>query len=69
MTARALAGLRPWRWGSQQRRRITTDETNYIGLDMDKATVGVAVAEGESGGEVRFVDTVANDDYSEKPGG
>lgn len=39
-----------------------TDVTKYIGLDVHKATIAVAVAEGERGGEVRFVGTVANDD-------
>lgn len=39
-----------------------SDVTKYIGLDVHKATVAVAVAEGERGGEVRFVGTVANDD-------
>ncbi|TCM04505.1 hypothetical protein C8J41_1096 [Sphingomonas sp. PP-CC-3G-468] len=34
----------------------------YIGLDLHKATIAVAVAEGGPGGEVRFVGTVANDD-------
>ena len=34
----------------------------YIGLDVHKATIAVAVAEGGPGGEVRFVGTVANDD-------
>ncbi len=39
-----------------------SDVTKYIGLAVHKATLAVAVAEGERGGEVRFVGTVANDD-------
>ncbi|AXB80108.1 MAG: IS110 family transposase [Rhodobacteraceae bacterium GWE1_64_9] len=36
--------------------------TKYIGLDVHKETVAVAVAEGERGGEVRFYGTISNED-------
>lgn len=36
-----------------------TEVTKYIGLDVHKASIAVAVAEGERGGEVRYFGTVA----------
>ncbi|WP_211108791.1 hypothetical protein [Azospirillum baldaniorum] len=36
------------------------NSTIFVGLDVHKATVSVAIAEGTRGGEVRSFDTVAN---------
>ena len=36
------------------------DDTTFVGLDVNKATVSVAVAEGGRGGEVRHVGVFAN---------
>lgn len=39
-----------------------TEVVKYIGLDVHKETIAVGVADGERGGEVRYVGTVANED-------
>ena len=36
------------------------DVRGFIGLDVDKATIAVAVADGGRGGEVRHVGTIEN---------
>ena len=39
-----------------------TEVMKYIGLDVHKETIAVGVTDGERGGEVRYVGTVANED-------
>ena len=50
-----MAGTEPHAWGTGQMNDIT-----YVGLDVHKATVCVAVAEGGGGGEVRQVGVFEN---------
>jgi transposase len=48
-----MAGTEPHAWGRM-------DDITYIGLDVHKATVCVAVAEGGRGGEVRQIGIFEN---------
>ncbi len=43
-----MAGTEPHAWETGR-----TDDISYVGLDVHKATVAVALAEGGRGGEVR----------------
>ena len=48
-----MAGAEPQEWGRDQMQGST-----FIGLDVHKATISVAIAQGERGGEVRHLGTV-----------
>ena len=50
-----MAGTEPHAWETGRMNSIT-----YVGLDVHKATVAVAVAEGGRGGEVRQLDVFEN---------
>ena len=50
-----MAGTEPHAWGAG-----LMDDITYVGLDVHKATVCVAVAEGGRGGEVREVGVFEN---------
>ena len=50
-----LAGAEPQTWGTG-----LVDDIIFVGLDVHKATVSVAIAEAGRGGEVRHVGVVAN---------
>ena len=54
-------GLRQagWRRASRMEERPRAD-TIFVGLDVHKATISVAIAEGERGGEVRHWGTITN---------
>jgi len=50
-----MSGAEPQAWGTSQMNSIT-----YVGLDVHKATISVAVAEGRRGGEVRHLGVFPN---------
>ena len=50
-----MAGTEPHAWGTGR-----MDDITYVGLDVHKATVCVAVAEGGRGGEVRQIGVFEN---------
>ena len=50
-----MAGTEPHAWGTG-----LMDDTTFVGLDVHKATVCVAVAESGRGGEVRQVGVFEN---------
>lgn len=50
-----MTGAEPQAWGTGQMNSIT-----YVGLDVHKATIAVAVAEGRRGGEVRHLGVFPN---------
>lgn len=51
--ATGLAGAEPQEWG-RDHRQVST----FIGLDGHRATISVAIARGERGGEVRHLGTI-----------
>ena len=50
-----LAGAEPQTWGTG-----LMNDTIFVGLDVHKATISVALAEGRRGGEVRQLGIFAN---------